>query len=98
MLVMRHHECDSSGTHRGHERDRERPRGTDMASKRQRNWLFGLFLAPTVWGGATFAAHGQTTFRLEARPELEVVYRLEERYKPISLFGRGLDSACGRTS
>ena len=68
-----------------------------MASKRQRNWLFGLFLAPTVWGVAAFAAHGQTTYSLDAWPELDLVYRLDDRNKLIGLFDQSRDRDSGGT-
>lgn len=61
------------------------------------NWLLGFLLCPTIWGVSAFAAHGQTTYSVDAWPELDLVYRIDDRNKLIGLFDQSRDRDSGGT-
>lgn len=55
------------------------------------DWLLKLFLCPIVWGASGFGAHGQTSYSVEAWPEIDLLYRFDDRNKLIGLFDQNRD-------
>ncbi len=61
-------------------------RDTKCGTRWRSEWLLGLFFGPIAWGASGLAAYGQTSYSADAWPEIDLVYRLDDRNKLIGLF------------